>query len=133
MSEANPLPPKENALPVQEPEGMQSENPRLLSTEPTSSPAVASSVDDPPSPPPSPSLAVTSPVRADSIASSSSSNRRAAASPTSQRISAALYAHGEILTWPEDWNCVELNMNENHPKYVISVLSPEVVSSMMSK
>jgi hypothetical protein len=133
MSEANLLSTKENALPVQEPEGMQSENPRPLSPEPTSSPAVASSVDDPPSPPPSPSLTVASPVRADSITSSSSSNRRAATSPTSQRISAALCAHGEILTWPEDWNRVELNMNENHPKYVISVLSPEVVSSMMTK
>jgi hypothetical protein len=96
-------------------------------------PAAASSVDAPRSPSPSPSLAVASPGRADSTASSVSSNPRAAASPTSQRISSALCAHGEILNWPEDWNRVEEKMNEAHHKYVISVLSPEVVSSMMTK
>lgn len=151
MSDTDPLA-TETVAPVQEAEEIKPEDPAVIETtdnpvvdvpslnsrSASPTPAAASSVDAPrspsPSPSPSPSLAIASPGRADSTASSVSSNpRAAAASPTSQRISSALCAHGEILNWPEDWNRVEEKMNEANHKYVISVLSPEVVSSMMTK
>lgn len=46
----------------------------------------------------------------------------------------ALRAHGEKMTWPSDWERVDEDLNRTqHIKSVISVVSPETVSSMMKK
>lgn len=69
--------------------------------------------------------------RGESFASSTSSHARAL-SPSSH-LSTTLFANGEKLTWPEDWNRIDEQLTVECAKYSISVMSPETVSSMVTK
>lgn len=64
---------------------------------------------------------------------------RSVGSPSSGRdsqrgsVTTALRAHGERMTWPSDWERTDNDITAANPKFTISIVSPEIVSSMMTK
>lgn len=70
------------------------------------------------------------PQRAQSPTSTASNSSN---SPLRVRVTSALRAHGEQMTWPEDWKRVEEKLDAETVKFSFAVSSPETVSSMMKK
>jgi hypothetical protein len=77
-----------------------------------------------------PRSASPNPQRAQSPSSTASTSSN---SPLRQRVTSALRAHGEKVTWPDDWKRVEETMDAEAVKFSFAVSSPETVSSMMKK